>query len=628
MKTIESENSGRASEIRSALDGVHTSLGTAEMATMAGTSNTSDDSQIAAFYVGKSVFITGATGFMGKVLVEKLLRSCPGVKTIYVLLRGKRGVEPKNRLHELLNSKAFDRVREENVNQLSKVLAISGDITLPGLGISQSDLELLVRDVSVVFHSAATVKFDEPLRTSVNFNTRGTRHVLQTCHQMKKLQALVHVSTAYSNCHLPEVEETLYPPPAPPKRILELTEWMDDATLDSLTPWLLGRRPNTYTYTKALAEQLLVEEAAEQRGLPIAIVRPSIVTAAWREPFPGWVDNINGPTSLVVASGKGMLRTMLFDSAAVADLIPVDMVINLMVTVAWHTATTRPQGIPIYNCTSGTLNSIKWGDIERLVFPLNLHYPSLQVFRYPGGNFKESRILNNLCTFFDHMVPAYASDAMMRLLGKKPIMVRLYEKLHRATAALEWFTTRDWSFKSNNVVEMSQQLQGVDQKIFHFDVRDLQWEPYWRDYILGIRKFILKEDEESLPLARSKLKRVYYTQKFVSLLLLFGLWHLLLRLPLTSSLINGALSAAARLMGTVFGDGSAATAALTAASSQLLANSDLQASEQLLFNSSAAAASTATSPSSSFSSSFISAVAAIAGFPTTASSTSSSSNSN
>ncbi len=67
MKTIESENSGRASEIRSALDGVHTSLGTAEMATMAGTSNTSDDSQIAAFYVGKSVFITGATGFMGKV---------------------------------------------------------------------------------------------------------------------------------------------------------------------------------------------------------------------------------------------------------------------------------------------------------------------------------------------------------------------------------------------------------------------------------------------------------------------------------------------------------------------------------------------------------------------------------
>lgn len=44
-------------------------------------------------------------------------------------------------------------------------------------------------------------------------------------------------------------------------------------------------------------------------------------------------------------------------------------------------------------------------------------------------------------------------------------MVRLYEKLNRATAALEWFTTRDWSFKSNNVIEMSHELQGIDKKV-------------------------------------------------------------------------------------------------------------------------------------------------------------------
>lgn len=62
MKTIESESSSRASEIRSALDGVHTSLG-AEMAA----GNGLDESAIANFFIGKSVFITGATGFMGKV---------------------------------------------------------------------------------------------------------------------------------------------------------------------------------------------------------------------------------------------------------------------------------------------------------------------------------------------------------------------------------------------------------------------------------------------------------------------------------------------------------------------------------------------------------------------------------
>lgn len=58
---------------------------------------------------------------------------------------------------------------------------------------------------------------------------------------------------------------------------------MDPALLDSITPKLIGDRPNTYTFTKALAENLLVEECG---SLPVAIVRPSIVSAAWKEPFP------------------------------------------------------------------------------------------------------------------------------------------------------------------------------------------------------------------------------------------------------------------------------------------------------------------------------------------------------
>ena len=70
---------------------------------------------------------------------------------------------------------------------MTKVIAIAGDITLPGLGISKTDLDTLVQDVSIVFHSAATVKFDEPLRTSINFNTRGTRYIVEICHKLKKL---------------------------------------------------------------------------------------------------------------------------------------------------------------------------------------------------------------------------------------------------------------------------------------------------------------------------------------------------------------------------------------------------------------------------------------------------------
>lgn len=64
---------------------------------------------------------------------------------------------------------------------------------------------------------------------------------------------------------------------------LPRNRWMDDDMLNSITPKLLGNKPNTYTYTKQLAEHLLVTEGA---SLPLAIIRPSIVGAAWKEPLP------------------------------------------------------------------------------------------------------------------------------------------------------------------------------------------------------------------------------------------------------------------------------------------------------------------------------------------------------
>ena len=56
------------------------------------------------FYNGKTVFITGGTGFMGKVLLEKLLRACPGVSIIYLLIRPKKGQNAHERLQQLLCS--------------------------------------------------------------------------------------------------------------------------------------------------------------------------------------------------------------------------------------------------------------------------------------------------------------------------------------------------------------------------------------------------------------------------------------------------------------------------------------------------------------------------------------------
>lgn len=63
-----------------------------------------------------------------------------------------------------------------------------GDITEPELGISQSDQNLLIKTVSVVFHSAATVKFDEALKLSVTINMLGTKRLVELCHRMLGLE--------------------------------------------------------------------------------------------------------------------------------------------------------------------------------------------------------------------------------------------------------------------------------------------------------------------------------------------------------------------------------------------------------------------------------------------------------
>jgi FlaA1/EpsC-like NDP-sugar epimerase len=59
------------------------------------------------FYANQEIFVTGATGFLGKVLVEKLLRSCGDLQKIYILLRPKKGKSIDERLKELIGNLIF-----------------------------------------------------------------------------------------------------------------------------------------------------------------------------------------------------------------------------------------------------------------------------------------------------------------------------------------------------------------------------------------------------------------------------------------------------------------------------------------------------------------------------------------
>lgn len=186
--------------------------------------------------------------------------------------------------------------------------------------------------------------------------------------------------------------------------------------LEKLLPELLGERPNTYTLTKALAETLIVEECGQ---LPVAIVRPSIVTASWRDPCPGWIDNINNVTGVFLATCKGVLKTVYLEPSAVLDIVPVDIVINLLVAVAWNTATKQTNDLLIYNCTSGMRNPITISAIQGWTLPLAIELPCSEHFRYPGLTLRSSRWLNSVFVVLDHYLPAYIFDSIRAFTGGK-----------------------------------------------------------------------------------------------------------------------------------------------------------------------------------------------------------------
>lgn len=62
---------------------------------------------IKSFYQNSVILVTGGTGFLGKVLLEKLLRSCEDIQCIYVLLRSKRGLSSEERYKELIQNPVF-----------------------------------------------------------------------------------------------------------------------------------------------------------------------------------------------------------------------------------------------------------------------------------------------------------------------------------------------------------------------------------------------------------------------------------------------------------------------------------------------------------------------------------------
>lgn len=220
-------------------------------------------------------------GIIGRGIIEKFLRSTE-VNRVFMLLRYKKGSSVENRLKSFKDGPVFKRLKLEKPDALDKLVAIPGDLSLPLLGISTRSLTAL-GTVSLFIHSAATVRFDEPIRVAINLNVSATYEAMKLAKKMKQMELFVHISTYYSNPSLKFVENKMYPPPIDWRQAIKLSESpLQDETLDILSRKYIGGFPNTYTFTKNLSENVVNEHS---HLFPVLIVRPSISEFHIQEPF-------------------------------------------------------------------------------------------------------------------------------------------------------------------------------------------------------------------------------------------------------------------------------------------------------------------------------------------------------
>ncbi|XP_036673844.3 fatty acyl-CoA reductase wat [Drosophila suzukii] len=493
------------------------------------------DSGIQGFFKNKTVFLTGGTGFLGKVVTEKLLRTTE-VTRIYSLIRPKRGVPIKDRITTWEKDPVFEVLLRTKPDALQRVCPIAGDCLEPDLGISEHDRRILTAEVHVVIHGAATVRFDEVLHLALTINVRATRLMLQLAKQMTNLVSYVHVSTAYSNCVISDIAERFYPEHlhSGSDNILALGDLVSNELLDKITPALVGSYPNTYTYTKALAEDVILREAG---NLPLCIFRPAIIMSTYKEPLNGWVDNLFGPMALCFGGARGIMRVTTVDRDAKIGIVPADYCVNVALACAWRTAEKSVKNgkvmkPPIYAFAPSENNLVSYGSFINTSVKYRDIIPLTKMLWYPFVLCISNASLFPLAAFFLHTLPGYLVDMLLRLKGRKPILVNLYRKIHKNIAVLGPFSSTTWNFDTSNTKELRQAMSQEDLKLYDFDMEHLDWEDYFKTAMYGVRLYIGKEQPTAESIAKGlklgkRLKVIHYA--FVSSLVSvasYVLWSL------------------------------------------------------------------------------------------------------
>ncbi|XP_065223017.1 fatty acyl-CoA reductase wat-like [Planococcus citri] len=449
-------------------------------------------SNVRDFYKNEHVLITGGTGFLGKLLISKLLISCPEIKKITLLIRKKGGNEVNARLKTLFDDVIFDELKKQVPEFQEKIELVEGDCEQKHLGLSQMDRFQITQNVSIVFYCAANVEFTNDLKSEVIANVYGATEVLHLIKYVRNLKVFIYVSSSFSNCHLPVVEEKFYEPNIHYKTLLKLTE---TDFLNNSEQYILGNIPSTYFYSKAAAEQAIREEGS---GLPIAVFRPSAILSTWKEPVKGWTDKAFAPTAVMKSIALGQVSAILASDDVIIDMVPGDFTANALIAIAWDVhnryINNRLDEPRVYNYISMMDNPLKFKSFTQQIYKMVHQKPSEKATWYPVLTIQNTRFENRFASVFRPWLMSFALQCWGRILGYKKLDLlkhcRLYEKL---MDLVDSFIQRPHIYLNDNVQELWQSLDETDQQTFPFHMKLINWETYLKVYYDGILKYLIRE---------------------------------------------------------------------------------------------------------------------------------------
>ncbi len=241
-----------------------------------------------------TVFLTGATGFLGMEVLARLLQA--GDRNVLALVRAGDDAAAEGRLDDVLSL-----LWDDPSPYRERVTAVRGDVTQPGMGLDARWDEVAEKSQAVL-HCAASISFDLPLPEARAINVDGTSRVLDfalAAQERGGLERFLHVSTAYvSGRHEGAFRER---------------------QLDTGQSFR-----NTYEQTKADAEQIV----AMARELGPAIARPSIVMG---ESDSGWTPAFNVLYWPLQAFSRGLFKELPALPTGRVDTVPVDYVADALV---------------------------------------------------------------------------------------------------------------------------------------------------------------------------------------------------------------------------------------------------------------------------------------------------------